>query len=279
VAKETTEEMTVRAECARCGGTRNCKVQGRFRDNGEDADGYFQWWEDWRILQCLGCDYVFVQKVSSNSESYSHDENGDIELDEVASYWPALAKRKRPEWMSDAGIDASGVEKLDEALVELYGALNNDLFILAAVGIRTSFDVASEILGVDPSVSFKTKLDGLVDKGHIGKADRSRIEVLVDAGSASAHRGWKPTPQDLVIMTEILEHFVHDAFIAPSRKARLDAKAAKMKATVPPRQKNSLSGIRRLDVFPTEIGVGRLRNLTSKYGLEPVSVEEPIIIG
>lgn len=232
---EETAEKILQAECSSCGGRRNCKVHGHFEAKG--GDGHYDWWEHWRILQCMGCDYVFVQKISANSEDYSRDEDGEIELDETVTYWPALAKRKRPEWMSAFGIDASGVEKLDQALVELYGALDNDLVMLAAIGIRTSFDVASEILGIDPNVSFKAKLDALVNEGHIGKADRSRIEALVDAGSASAHRGWKPTPQDLGIMTEILEHFIHDAFVAPSRKARLDARAAKMKATVPPRHK------------------------------------------
>jgi hypothetical protein len=232
-----TEEKILRAECSRCGGRRNCKVQGHFQAKGSNE--HYQWWEDWRILQCMGCDYVFVQTISTDSESYGRDENGEIELDEAVNYWPALAKRKRPEWMSAFGIDVPGVERLDQALVELYGALDNDLVVLAAIGIRTSFDVASDILGIDPSKSFKAKLDELVNEGRIGKADRSRIEVLVDAGSASAHRGWRPAPQDLATMTEILEHFIQDAFVAPHRKKLLDAQAAKMKTTVPSRSKKA----------------------------------------
>ncbi len=232
------KEQVIWADCAQCGGSRRCNVRGRF--NKSDSDEYMQWWESWRILQCCGCEYIFVQKSVSDSESYTHipDGHGDytIAYDETTTYWPALAKRKRPEWMTPRGIDAPGLEKLDEALLELYVALDNDLLILGAIAIRTSFDVASELLKIEPNQTFEEKLTQLVEGGHIGKADRARIKTLVDAGSASAHRGWKPQAADLSVMAEILEHFVHDAFVAPARKARLDAKADEIKAQVPARQ-------------------------------------------
>jgi hypothetical protein len=75
-----------------------------------------------------------------------------------------------------------------------------------------------------------------VSRGHIGKVDQSRLEILVDAGSASAHRGWRPPAKDLSVLMDVLEHFVHEAFVVPSRKKRLDADLAKMKAKVPPRK-------------------------------------------
>jgi hypothetical protein len=37
-------------------------------------------------------------------------------------------------------------------------------------------------------------------------------------------------------MMQILEHFVHDAFVAPARKRKLDAKVSAMKAKVPLRK-------------------------------------------
>jgi hypothetical protein len=119
--------------------------------------------------------------------------------------------------------------------VELYSALNNDLFILSGIGIRTTFDVASELLGVEPSKTFSEKLDRLVTQEHIGRVDRDRLETILEAGSASAHRGWQPRPDDLNTMMDILEHFISEAFIVPERKRRLDARAAEMRAKVPPR--------------------------------------------
>jgi hypothetical protein len=137
--------------------------------------------------------------------------------------------------MSDQGIAAENVDGLDAAMIELYGALDNDLRILAAIGIRTTYDIASELLGINAEMTFEKKLDALVTSGRIGKLDKARLEMVVDAGSASAHRGWQPLPEDLETMMDVLEHFIYESFVAPARKEKLDAKAAKVKKTVPPR--------------------------------------------
>jgi hypothetical protein len=226
-----------KAECAKCGGERNCDILGR---HGEwHSDDNYQEHTHWFILKCRGCDYVFIQTASTNSEEYyqSYAEDGSTETihSESFRYWPALSKRKRPEWMSDYGVDAAEVEALSAAMLELYGALENDLRMLAAIGIRTAYDIASELLGIDSNLTFEKKLDALISSGRIGILDKDRLETMVDAGSASAHRGWRPSLSDLDTMMGVLEHFVYESFVAPTRKQKLDDDAAKVKKTVPPR--------------------------------------------
>jgi hypothetical protein len=45
------------------------------------------------------------------------------------------------------------------------------------------------------------------------------LGAMVDAGSASAHRGWTPTTDDLDALMSNPEHFVERAFIAPDTKS------------------------------------------------------------
>jgi hypothetical protein len=152
---------TVRkAECSQCGGIRNCDILGEHADRYEDDD--FQGNTVWYILKCRGCEHVFVQTVSTNSEDYDnyYEEDGSagISYKETIKYWPALSKRKKPEWMSEYGIDSDNVESLSAAMLELYGALENDMRMLAATGIRTTYDIASELLGINPNFTFEKKL-------------------------------------------------------------------------------------------------------------------------
>lgn len=135
-------------------------------------------------------------------------------------------------------ISSFGLDKapLKDALGELYGALENDLNTLASIGIRTTFDIASELLGVKPELTFTKKLDKLVELGHIGVVDRDRLDALVDAGSASAHRGWKPSQDEVSIMADVLEHFIHAAIVAPEDRKLLDQKAASIRKKVPARK-------------------------------------------
>jgi hypothetical protein len=225
--------------CAQCGGARNCDVRAHWALKGEDQD--VSWQTDWYVLQCQGCEYVFAQTVETNSEDYEeyYDDEFNSEArryKEKVAFWPALAKRKKPDWLAGNLVNKIQLnDRLEDQLEELYKALDNDLNGLAATGIRTCFDVSAELLGAGAGDSFEKKLKFLVDNGHIGALDKDRLATAIDAGSASAHRGWRPTTSELDGLMSILEHFIEHAFIGPAVKKGLDAQASKIKARVPPR--------------------------------------------
>ncbi len=233
-----TELEIKKAKCANCKGDRNCDIRGKFDDGY--SDDVISGNTRWLILQCRGCETVFVQTVSTNSEDYDYVDGSSgepaMEYNEIISYWPAILRRERPQWF-EHGIEAENVSSLSEVMTELYVALEKDLAILSAIGIRTSFDVASGLLGVEESLPFSKKLEQLVSLGKIGASDSERLAALVDAGSASAHRGWSAKSEDLSTMVEILEHFVFDAFVHPYRAKKLDEQASKLRARVPAREK------------------------------------------
>jgi hypothetical protein len=122
---------------------------------------------------------------------------------------------------------------------EMYGALDAGLPRLTVIGIRTCFDVASAMLNVAEHLTFEDKIKQLVLLGKLTHVDKARLDVLVEAGNASAHRGWNPNPSELKLLAEILEHFIENAFIVPMRTSRLDAEAAKLKPKVPARKKKT----------------------------------------
>jgi hypothetical protein len=109
--------------------------------------------------------------------------------------------------------------------------------VLAAIGLRTSFDIAAELLSVDPDITFQAKLDYLLERKLIKGHDREHLDVLVNAGSASAHRGWKPTVEDLDALMDTLEAFIFDTFVAPARKKAAAERVARVKERVPRRER------------------------------------------
>lgn len=228
-----------KADCSECGGERNCEVLGHHQQRGGDDN--YAWCTTWFILVCRGCEHVFIQTHSTNSEDYYdyYDEEGEHqrEHNEVIQYWPARSKRELPDWMTAGGIEAEGdkIDRLSVSMRELYGALDSDLNMLAAIGIRTSFDIAAELLGAEERLPFEKKLTFLVEHKIIREAERDHLAVLVDAGSASAHRGWKPTSEELNTLMETIESFIYDSFVVPKRRNEAAQKIAKMKENVPPR--------------------------------------------
>lgn len=233
--------MMKKALCSNCGGERNCEIKGHTVESWDDAGGMVWGKIDWYILQCRGCEHVFCQTVKIFSEEYGHEwdvatQEDVVVYDETIEYWPAISKRKMPDWFTPMGFIGDYGNALHGAMSELYVALDNDLARFAAAGVRTVFDMASELLGVDPNLTFERKLDGLVSSGRINGVDRERLETLTEAGSASMHRGWIPAPADLSTMVDILEHFVHRAFVVPALEQKLTEKSASLRKTVPARK-------------------------------------------
>jgi len=222
----------IRGHCAACGPNRLADVVANYRKHDEDESNGIWTETDYRILRCRGCEEVYFQTDSSFSEDADYRINphtGEEEafLPHKITYWPALSKREQPRWAYELSAVDSDLRSLFD---DVYIAFDNDLRVLSAIGIRTVFDRASELLGVDPAKTFGEKLTELAQLGKIGTSEKDTLDVLADAGSAAAHRGWKPEPEELDTMTSIIEAFLYRAFI-------LDSAAKHLKSKVPTKPK------------------------------------------
>ena len=161
-----------RAHCSNCKDERNCDVEAKVEQRGGDDD--FQWHTDWYVLKCRGCDHIFTQSVSSNSEEYDnyYEEDGSIGTthNEVVSYFPALTKRERPNWFLQFTLmqNPKGIG-VGSVFEQVYGALDQDLPTLAAMGMRTVFDEAAVQLGVDAAKPFAKKFTSSSNSENCGK--------------------------------------------------------------------------------------------------------------
>ena len=212
----------IRAHCPKCGPEHVATIIGSHQvSDNDNPDGV--WFNvTYNILECGGCKTVFFHEVSLCSE----DVDADNRLTPTHTYYPAPAKRKRPEWFSILDLDRD----LFHLMSETYNALDVDARVLAAIGARTIFDRVSELLKVKPALTFNEKLDRLHANGHIGKSEHEYLKILTDAGGAAAHRGWRPSPEQLDTIMSIVEPLIHREFI-------LKLEVKKLKAQLPKRQK------------------------------------------
>lgn len=230
------EVKRVKATCPDCGPDRWALVRAEFVNDVDDGSGTVWWRTEHRVLQCPACDRVYHQtdQIFSEDYTYGRDEAGEesIEYGHTIKHWPSPIKRETPAWVERLPLIDIDLHRL---LVELYGALEADLTVLAAIGARTVFDRGSELLGIDPAIKFEEKLQKLVTDGFIGSTERDALAVMTDAGSASAHRGWRPTEEQLETMLQILEAFLHRNFVLRTDLAELtNAIPAKPRRRPPP---------------------------------------------
>jgi hypothetical protein len=213
--------------CNDCGGQRNHAVRSSvYLSGGEnelDEDGHLAPFDVVEVLQCLGCDSVTIRRVVWRGGRYYTTQEGEYVGDgEEITYWPPRTVWSRPEW----------VRRLPPAiqpiLNEVYTAFDAGAPILAAFGVRTVLDVlALEVVG--DIGSFQQKLDALEARGWISRLDNDRLSIVIDAGSAAAHRAFRATPEALAHMMESTEHLLKARYV-------LDPAAKELEKMTPKRQ-------------------------------------------
>lgn len=220
------ERKSMRGHCPSCGPERHANVQASHEEKWHD-DELSLWGRDtYSILKCGGCDTIYVRHDSVFSEDVDYRRAADGSWEQYVapntSYWPAPARRKRPDWLG-----ALEDEILRTVLDEVYGALDADHRILAAIGARTSLDRAMTLLGVTAD-SFPGKLKELETNGLVSARERDDLLVLTDAGSASAHRAWHPTAKNIDTIMSGMESFLHRTLV-------LGKEINAVKKDIPPR--------------------------------------------
>lgn len=198
-------------------------------DEEYPIDGSDRYW----VLECKGCGTVFFGHGSTFSEEVDQSFNQrtqqwEMYRPENRTFYPRTRERQKPVWFDSKVFFAIG--EVYYVLQEVYSALDNDLPILSAIGMRTTLDALAIHLGATESASFKEKIETLRSKNHITGRERDFLEVLAEAGGSAAHRSWKPKDDELATMMEIIEGTIHRALILPKR-------VEKLKMNVPPKKK------------------------------------------
>jgi hypothetical protein len=225
-----------KVSCPNCEGLRNCEEFGEIME----VEDY---WEDlgmlehtrWRLLKCAGCDHVFVDQTTWISMD-PYEDDPEPGKSAKRSVWPSLSKRPLPKWFKRLSKKTPAEKRLRQVIEETYKAYNQNLLTLTSIGLRTCFDLATESLGIPTHLNFRAKLDELVKKGLILQEKKKHLEVLVDSGSASAHRGHAPADTALEAQFLILEDFLHSSFVLPEANRILEGRLAEIIPEIPKRE-------------------------------------------
>lgn len=234
-AKNNKGPDPVNEHCPTCDGERICDVHGHVYAPWHWEDKYkgysISGGVDHSLLQCRGCETIFHLHDSWHEEEIDrwYDHNGEEQAERVRTKvtHPKPASTTKPVWLDAIGkVDT----QLQQILNEMYVAYDNDAYILTSIGLRTALDRGTEVLGIDPTKTFAEKLAELQDDGWIGSTEHDILEVITDAGSAAAHRGWSPDSKDVAQLLFAMEVFLQRAFMVGS-------KALKIKNSIPPKPK------------------------------------------
>jgi hypothetical protein len=246
---EMSEDLR-KADCPRCQRLTSCDVRGSYGSDWlhEDEDNFVNGRNDYFILQCRGCELVFFEKTGWCSEDVKYEQN------RRSGTWEETPVERRTIFSTLAPEKGDAAQiplhKLDEIVTplhkvdsqlsrimyETYQAQQQGALILAAVGLRTAFDRATEVLKIHPGYSLEDKVKRLLGEGFVGETEARVLKVVVDAGNAAAHRSWNPSAGQFGDLLIALEHFLQRVLLNDGHGALDIAADLPPRHDRPPRQ-------------------------------------------
>lgn len=166
----------------------------------------------WVVSKCRGCERINFKHILRHSPERETDQT---------FYFPRKPIRRVPNWIVKLPV------KYVEILQEIYVSLNEQLFILSLTGIRTLLDIYM-VNKIGDSGSFKQKLNKLAAAGIITTSKATVLGTTIDAGNASAHRGYKPDKDTLFQILDIVENLLQSEIV--------DRAAEQIRQKIPPRK-------------------------------------------
>ena len=211
---------TEREYCQRCLDYTNHDIIGR--DHRTEIDEVVKAPQHFihEMLRCRGCETV-IMRVTRHLEWENFEPDTFYFCEGIYSkeYLPPLPPhrhRRQPEWWSSNEIPLA----LTSLMNEIYSAYRCNLFRLAAMAIRAALEnIMKEKIGDRP---FKSLIDEFQKAGYLSTRQSLNLDIIIEAGHATIHRGWVPTKEDVDTLLDITESLIETVYLHEDRARTLD---------------------------------------------------------
>lgn len=121
----------IKTFCSRCNNTTNHSIKIDYEET-YNSDDYGSC-TNFQIIKCDECDDISFRKLSSNSEEYEHNIDGDIVYLEKEEIYPERSTKRKPIDMDDLYLIPNKCRKIYK---ETNFSLEHKFNLLGAVGLR-----------------------------------------------------------------------------------------------------------------------------------------------
>lgn len=169
---------------------------------------YFYSTESFSIIQCLGCDSMSFLNIYSDDSMITEAEHGVPYYYEEEVIFPKYIA---------GGIEIITMthylpKKVRNIYQETVEALKNDLYILAAGGLRTIIEAICNELKIKEG-NISKRIDELLSKGHLTKTQVNRLHSIRFLGNDALHEVDTPEKEIVYGLFDIINHLLQDLFL------------------------------------------------------------------
>ncbi len=173
-----------------------------------------------QIIECAGCESKSFRMVySSPLNGFKPDGTGFLEKEFL---FPRRNMLRHP-------IDIYWLpEDIRNVYLEVLNALQNEIYILSAAGIRAIVEGIC-IHKKAPHKNLYMNITWLHEKGYVTAEQASAMHTQRFLGNEAVHQLSKPTEMEFNAALDIIEAILTSIYILPKRKALQESKARKRK--------------------------------------------------
>jgi hypothetical protein len=169
---------------------------------------------EYSIYRCGACDTVCYETSSWDSESYDHDEDGELYCPTYEIQWPPPSSAK---FTFNTEYTPSQLDELiDEMMYAFAGAKLN----LATVGLRMVIEFIVKDKAC-PGSNLLKKIDALHADGHIDERQKELLHKIRKRGNAGAHDASPMNSNELVAGMGVVELLLEKFYNGPGRHSLL----------------------------------------------------------
>jgi len=204
--------------CIRCDQETNQKVLQSVEFRWSTPDGDIDGFDNYEIVQCMGCDEISFRIGSSTSEDFDYDEIDGYTHPETVKLYPSRVMGRK--LLEDEYLLPDIVRSIYK---ETHTALSAGLKILAGVGIRALIEAVCKVEEAN-GTNLEEKIDDLVVKNILTPKSAVILHETRFLGNRSAHEITAASDTELEIAFDIVENLLQHVYIIPRKAERLTAR-------------------------------------------------------
>ena len=207
----STDITTIRIHCGECKRHTNHTVISKREVKADPLEDY-HWGEDHYFCQCAGCD-SFCYAIAEWSEDQWNPHTGEMEYS-----WKTFPRARSSRHPIDDTHDLPN--KVRSIYLEIIGALNAQLPVLSAIGLRALIEAICKDQGVK-AANLEKLIDGLATNGILSEAQAKILHSHRFLGNVAAHEIESARPKELIAALEIAEAMLRTIYVLPGLSAQI----------------------------------------------------------
>jgi hypothetical protein len=232
ITENKSKDSICKVLCTSCRHETNHKVLYSLLLHGKEEFEEYSWYEwenEYQVIQCLGCDEISFRVTKSDSES-QNPETGEYDVEEIL--YP-----KRTKETINGKIYLNLPFTIKILYQETIDCYNNNILLLCAAGVRSLVEGICqnkkitggniEILRKDGtkerkhSKNLDGKINGLYEKGILTEENAKVLHEHRYLGNEAVHELSMPSRSELELAIIIIEHILDSIYEIPAKGGEL----------------------------------------------------------